>query len=1347
MKAMKLKSIIIAVITLAGFAGNAKADTTKLLEADGWTKITTVPTTSDLANNYYVFVDNSSDLMLGVAKGVHQDTKWYSLGVYYQTCVEPTSAAMNGKTWIVEASGSGYSLRNLEYSAQPMMTEWNAAWKYDTNDVYTSDGEWTVTLWAYADGSWTIQNGKYPDSGYLGPWDNSITDGAECAANKTGDAVGHFQIYTISRTQFKQNLFDNASENNPVDLTPWYVTNATFDANNSDGWETSFSANSSNWWGSHTFNHLGAENYQQVGEVKQTLTLPNGKYKVSLQGASNKVSENQAYVYATHNGSTQKTYFTQSTVSTTDGYKWNDMQYNLLLMMQKRSYGQVQTPEVTVTTGSLTIGYKNENGHSWDVFDNFKLYCTGVDLSAYETQLSDLVNECNTFISSSVVPEACETAISSAITTYNQTYETAKEYSTAIVGLTAVLNTYRNDTELQKAYSDYYSYKATIVALTDGKSASDALTTFNTAVSNATTAVEAATTAAAITAQIPNLRSAGLTYISSVEGLFNITFLASQNYWDWKKKDGSNAGIVADQFLTNRPNTIPSFAECYETTCATTGTVLYQTIENLPAGYYQVGMYAAAMYTSGRGFTTEATEGDANRTYAFAGDLDDAESILRTGAPISFATSRNFDDLTTLDVNVHLSSTGDLTFGVQKDANGSNWHFAQIMSIIYSKSPDLTGLQTTRDALVAEATGIVNGADAGYLTELQQTALQTAISNGKAADTFNDLNTVTLTTLPNAINTAKQQIQQVKDNRVLMIAALERFENNYNLADGTDYSRMTMSAGAWTTLLTKVNAVTTALDDVSQASNYGTVKDELVAQMDATDASLRLFKSYKAMVDGATALNIAGSYGADSNMDTDATEQTAIAALNAVFGTYALTQTDDFSVAGFLGENLDFSFTAGSVINGDNSNTIKNVTGWEVAYTDADTWAVLQTDQSDNASKLYIRKNWGSAATTLKAFKQKMLPVGKYRLSLSWNSSMENMTNLSAYVLGSTSTAIGESTDGAQTLTYDFEVTSAATPFDLIIGFQKTGTGNTPAQLIVDDITLTALGASDLLLAAYDPAAAEFDATGFTGASDVTLDRTNANQIIYANSGQLTNTQNVVINGTCASLVVTDNMDIATTQNFTATTAIYTRTMAAETQYGTLILPYPITVGESDVDFFTLRSITTDEEGGSMTFTPVKDATIDAGTPLLFKKKTADATSITIKGSGIVPAISTSASSQQGNDGWTAVGYYQSNASLSGDRTYYIAGDHFWDADGNTLNMRPFRTVFVAPANGGAKARSFTICIDDGNANSIVNILSETELQGDIYTVSGQLLRRNAQSLSDLPRGIYIVSGKKVAIQ
>ncbi len=1040
---MKLKSFFIAALVLTGFAGNAWADTDKLTAEDGWTKITTVPTASEIANNYYVFVDATRDLMLGIGKGVNQNTKWYSLGAFYRTSVEPTAKDFIPLTWTLESNGSGFAMRNLDQPFLTFQTEWGAAWKFNTNDV-TATNEWTQVNFTLSDGVWTLQNGKYPDSGYIGPWDNSnFTNGAECAANKSGTNVGKFHIYAISRAQFKQNLLDNASSSNPVDLTPWYVSNATFDAGNRTGWTEEGSGGNNN-----TSYGGGCEIWHRSSfKIYQNLTLPNGKYKVSLQIAG---TAGAGQVYGT-SGSTTK-------AVTSSAAAGDNFQNTVLSMIGDRTYGQVMTDEITVSNGSLQMGMKCETTDQWLVFDNFKLYCTGVDLSAYQTQLADLVTECNDFISSAVVPDACESAISSAVSTYNQEYSTAKEYSTAIVALTNVLDTYRNDTELQTAYAAYYAFKEKAEGLKTGVDDGETKTTFNNAISTATANVEAATTSAAINTQKGNLRAAAMIFISTTSGSFDITFLASQNYWDWKKKDGSAAGIVKDEFLTNRPSEIPSFAESYETTCATTGTVLYQTIENLPAGYYQVGMYAAAMYTSGRGFTTEATEGDANRTFAFAGDLNDNSSILRTGAPISFNTVRDFNDLTTLDVNVHLASAGNLTYGVQKDANGSNWHFAQIISIVYSNQPDLTNLKATRDALVAEAEGLLNGS-ADYLTSAQQTALQSAITAGNDADDFESLNTVTLTTLPNAINTAKQQVQLVKDNRVQMIAALERFENEYNLADGTDYSRATMSAGAWTTLLAKVNAVSTALDDVSQATSYGTIKDELVAQMDATDASLRLFKSYKAMVEGTTALSIAEgtTYSADSYMDTDATEQTAIAALNTAFETYAAAQASDIDMSSFLGANLDFSAAEGEALNTENDNNIHKVTGWEVAYADADQWAVLQTHQSANEEKLYIRKNWGSAATTLKAFKEKMLPVGKYRLSFSWNSDLANITNLSQYKLGETATTIGQATEGSQTLTYDFEVTSAPTPFDLTFGFQKTGSGNTPAQIVVDDVAIVRL--------------------------------------------------------------------------------------------------------------------------------------------------------------------------------------------------------------------------------------------------------------------------------------------------
>lgn len=1291
---MKRKSFYTIIAALIAFASNAWADTNKLTAEDGWTKITTLPSASDIANNYFVFVDATHDLMLGVAKGNHQATKWYSLGLYYQTSVEPTSANINGKTWILEAQGDGFALRNLEFSALCFQTESAGPWMFDTNDV-PNPNSWAQVNLIYADGTWTLQNGKNGGSNFIGPWDGgNFENGAECAANKsaTGE-VGHFHIYAISRAQFKQNLLDNASESNPVDLTPWYVTNATFDAGNRTGWteEGSYGNNNTSYGGGCEIWHRSNFN------IHQDATVPNGNYKVSLQMAG---TSGAGKVYGTSNGTTKE--------AASSAAAGSDFQNTILSMIQDRTFGQTITDEITVSNSTLTIGMKCETTDQWINFDNFKLYCYGLDLSAYVEQLSDLVDECNDFISSDVVPTACENVISSAITTYNKEYGTAKEYSTAIMALTAVLDTYRNDTELQSAYAAYKTMRTNVQGLenTDNYKYTDpssAKTTFDSAISDANTAVEAATTTSAIDTQTANIRAAAMTFISSVtaedSNPFNLTFLASTAAADWQTASGLNPAATAPAWSVPKPDpSMADFVESYTEASggeSITGNILYQTINDMPAGYYTVALYAAASYTPNRGSLVEkCTDDQPNITFGFAGDNS-------LSLPVAHRTSLTAADQVPVNLSVQLSDAGALTFGIKKTAAGSNWHVAQIYTITYSKDPDLTILKADRDALVSEAEGVLASADASLLTTEQQDALASAISTANAANTFDDLTEVTMTTLPNAIQTARQQIQTVKDNRVLMIAALERFENDYNLADGTDYRRSTMSAAAWTELLSAVNDVTTALDNVSLASEYATRKNALVAQMDATDASLRLFKSYKAMVDGATALSIAGDYGADSNMDTDDTQQTAISALNENFDNYAATQSSDFDVSAFLGANLDFSAAEGSALNTENSNNIHEVTGWEVSYADADTWAVIQTHQEDNDGKLYMRKNWGSSATTMTVTKQKMLPVGKYRLSFSWNSNMANMTNRSAYKIGETSTAIGEATNGAETLTYDFEITDAAAPFDLTFGFQKTGTGNTPAQIIVDEITLTY---TPNIITLYD------DAEG----NSTTIESNNGKRGV------------ITIDG---------------------------RTLYKDNSWNTICLPFDTDL-TGDLAGATLMELDTDGSydghttglDGTTLHLYFKDAqTIQAGVPYLIKWESGDDitnprfTGVTISNNTPEEIASTDGSV-------TFQGIYTPTPLDKDDKSnLYLAADNNLNwPNVDDFKVNAFRAYFKISESAANAVRSFVLRFGNDDITSINIEKGVNGVVGDgfYYTISGQ--RLNGKPTTS---GAYIYNGKKVVIK
>lgn len=669
---------------------------------------------------------------------------------------------------------------------------------------------------------------------------------------------------------------------------------------------------------------------------------------------------------------------------------------------------------------------------------------------------------------------------------------------------------------------------------------------------------------------------------------------------------------------------------------------------------------------------------------------------------------------------------GTLTIGITLDNCTGNWIAFDRFQLQFYGDPDAAILELIT-TYQAEAEGLLSSSDASYLTDASKSILQQAVADALSASSENL--SAALENLINVIDSTRQIIQDVKTNRALMLEALQRFENDYNLADGTDYRRVTMSAKAWTDLIDKVNAVSTALDDASQASNYGAIKDELVAQMNATDVSLRLFKSYKAMVDGTTALSIVGGYDADANMDTDAAEENAIAALNTAFGTYANTQGDDFSVSAFLGDNLDFSAAAGSIINSDNSNTIKAVTGWEVQYADADTWAVLQTDQADNGGKLYIRKNWGSAATKLTATKLKMLPVGKYRLSLSWNSNLQNMTNLSAYVLNGTSTTIGDATTGAKTLTYDFEVTGAAQTFDIILGFKKTGTGNTPAQLIVDDVALTAMGANSRLMADYDPAALWFDATGYAAARDVAVTPTAPNQVIKAAAANQFSglTKNVVVAGVCDNLVIADGAPLRLEEGFDAANVSYERAMT--NAWGTIILPFALT-SDADVQLYSLKGA--DDE--NMTFERV--ASVEANTPVAFKKLT-DADKVAFSASNIAIAATTAAHNDNTTAAlWAAEGSYTQQQIADYAGIYYIASNKFWAAD-DAVALNPFRAVFRY--SGANPVKSFAIVTD--STDGIVMPDEATPAQGLCHDLGGRLIGTPRQ------RGIYIRNGKKIIIK
>lgn len=119
--------------------------------------------------------------------------------------------------------------------------------------------------------------------------------------------------------------------------------------------------------------------------------------------------------------------------------------------------------------------------------------------------------------------------------------------------------------------------------------------------------------------------------------------------------------------------------EKYETTTATLGDVMWQTVEGLDNGTYTVELWANARYTPDRGFESAATDGQLECTFLFANNVEISIPVVYNAA-LNNNTSHVLEGVEVTD--------GTLKMGMTKKADGSNWHTIQIKSLTLHASDD-----------------------------------------------------------------------------------------------------------------------------------------------------------------------------------------------------------------------------------------------------------------------------------------------------------------------------------------------------------------------------------------------------------------------------------------------------------------------------------------------------------------------------------------------------------------------------------------------------------------------------------------------------------------------------------
>lgn len=247
-----------------------------------------------------------------------------------------------------------------------------------------------------------------------------------------------------------------------------------------------------------------------------------------------------------------------------------------------------------------------------------------------------------------------------------------------------------------------------------------------------------------------------------------------------------------------------------------------------------------------------------------------------------------------------------------------------------------------------------------------------------------------------------------------------------------------------------------------------------------------------------------------------------------------------------------------------------------------------------------------------------------------------------------------------------------------------------------------------------------------------------ANNTLYKIAdGQTLAGNNVIQNGTCENLVLTDGLTFNAPEDFEATNVTFNRKFTTG-NLSTVVLPFSFDAADVNGTVYKLESV----ENGVLSFKSV-EGTADANVPYLVKTEGDNLFNGTLTSATVAQTPETVENSIAGT-GVTHVGNFGETMEItSGDQTSWYG----YNKNGSFVKVlsgtvKPFRSAIKSTS---AAPSSFALKLD-GTVTGILN-LENPNAKVDVYTVSGVCVRKNvpaASALNGLSRGVYIVGGQKV---
>lgn len=259
--------------------------------------------------------------------------------------------------------------------------------------------------------------------------------------------------------------------------------------------------------------------------------------------------------------------------------------------------------------------------------------------------------------------------------------------------------------------------------------------------------------------------------------------------------------------------------------------------------------------------------------------------------------------------------------------------------------------------------------------------------------------------------------------------------------------------------------------------------------------------------------------------------------------------------------------------------------------------------------------------------------------------------------------------------------------------------------------------------------AEDLNSSNFSAEANNTLYKIADNQTLDGN--------NVIQNGTCKTLVLTDGLTFNAPEGFEADNVTFNRKFTTG-NLSTVVLPFSFDAADVNGTVYKLESV----ENGVLSFKSV-EGKADANVPYLVQTEGDNLFKKSLTNATVAQTPETVENSIAGT-GVTHVGNFGETMTITSDDQTSWYGYNTKGSFVKVLSgtVKPFRSAIKST---GAAPSSFALKLD-GTVTGILN-LENPNAKVDVYTVSGVCVRKNvpaASALNGLSRGVYIVGGQKV---